>query len=401
MQWKNWLKNQMNYKIKYRANNKANNRVAQRVSSTTIMVLLLAANASASAADSTPMVALTDGQMRFVQVVTAQPRDFAPSLTVVGNADFDQNKSVQVSAPYAGTITAIAVDVGQKVRRGQPLFTIDSPDLLQAESSLLSSEASLRLTRAALQRAQTLFAAQGMAEKDYQQAESDETVAEANEKAAERAVRIFGKSDADVQRIINQRKLDSHFVVVSPISGEVMTRNAALGTLVQPGGTPVPVAVSSIADKWLIANVPESEAPVIKVRERVEAMFDAFPDEVFHGRVDNVGQMLDPNTHRLTARVVLPDPQDRIMPQMMATVRIFTGKVAHSPSVPAESLVREGDGAITVWVTQDQHHFYRRVVKLGMEQDGVYQILSGLRAGEQLAGEGALFVSNAWAMGLK
>ena len=365
------------------------------------LLALLVTNTTVAGADTPAMVALTDGQMRFVQMVTAQLRDFAPSLTVVGNADFDQNKSVQVSAPYAGTITAIAVDEGQKVRRGQPLFTIDSPDLLQAESSLLSSEASLRLTRAALQRAQTLLAAQGMAEKDYQQAVSDETVAEANEKAAARAVRIFGKSDADVQRIVNQRKLDSHFVVVSPISGEVTARNAALGTLVQPGGTPVPVAVAFTAAKWLIADVPESEAPLIKTGERVEAAFDAFPDETFHGRVDNVGQILDPNTHRLTVRVVLPDLQDRIIPQMIATVRIFTGKVAHSPAVPADSLVREGDGTMTVWVTQDQHHFYRRVVRLGMQQDGMYQILSGLRAGEMLAGSGALFISNAWTMGLK
>ncbi len=377
-----------------------NGRTVRQVSLCALLALLVT-NTAVAGTDTPAMVALTDGQMRFVQVVTAQSHDFVTAITAIGNTDFNQNKNVQVSSPYAGTISAITIDTGQKVHRGQALFTITSPDLLQAESTLLSSAASLRLTQAALKRAQALYAAQGMAEKDYQQAVSDEAVAEANDKAAVNAVRIFGKSDADIDRIVRERKLDSRFVVLSPISGEVTARNAAVGTLVQPGGTPPPLVISNVSDKWLLVNVPESAAPMVKLGELVEARLDAYPNELFHGRVDNIGETVDSNTHRLTVRVVLPDPQDRIAPQMMATARILTGKVLHVPAVPADSLVREGDGTMTVWVTQDRRHFYRRVVRLGIQQDGMYQILSGLRAGEMLAGSGALFISNAWAMGLK
>ncbi|MDA8328214.1 MAG: efflux RND transporter periplasmic adaptor subunit [Betaproteobacteria bacterium] len=346
-------------------------------------------------------VSLTAAQMKFVVVEPVSVRNFSVNREAVGNTDYDQDTTAQVSSPYPGRILAVMAKAGDNVRKGQALFTIASPDLLQAESALLTTAGVMKLTTAALQRAQALYAAQGMAQKDYQQAVSDQQSAEAAYKSAVDAVRIFGKSEAQINQIVSRRQIDATMPVLSPLTGRVTARNAAVGTLVQPGGTPPPFVVSDLSSKWLLANVDESDLPLMRLGETVEAHLMAYPDQVFRGKIDNIAAAIDPNTHRITVRANLRDPQNLITPQMMATFTVLTGTVLHSPAVPDDGVVREGDGTMTVWVTTDKRHFYRRTVILGMRQHGVNQILSGLKGGELVATEGALFISNAYALDMK
>lgn len=350
-----------------------------------------------SSADS---VTLTDTQLKFVAVVPVTQVDFTVDRDSVGSTDYNEDMTVQVSPPYQGRIIKLYAKAGDMVRKGQPLFTIDSPDLLQAESTLMSSAGTLELTNSVLKRATELYAAQGMAQKDYQQAVSDQLSATAAYQSAVSAVRIFGKSTGQIDQIVNNHHIDSIMPVFSPISGRVVARNAAPGTLSQPGATPAPYVVSDITSKWLLANVSESDMPLLRLGQTVEVHLLAYPGRVFHGHIDNISEAVDPNTHRVTVRSVVRDPGNVIAPQMMATFTVHTGNIMHSLAVPYDGVVREGDGAMTVWVTQDNHHFYRRTVKLGMQQHGMDQILSGLQVSDRVVGEGALFISNAWVMGL-
>ncbi len=364
-------------------------------------VWLLVASAGAMAASTGGEVTLTDGQMKFISVVRVGQADFADEREAVGNTDYDQDRTVQVSSPYAGRVVSVSVSAGDDVHKGQVLFSIDSPDLVQAESALLSSAGTLHLTDAALQRARELYAVQGMAQKDYEQAVSDQQTAEAAYRSATDALRIFGKSDAQIRQIVASRHIDSVMPVLSPISGQVVARNAAPGLLVQPGATPAPFTVSDLSRKWLVASVAESDLPLVHVGQAVDVRLMAYPDEVFHGRVDYVASSVDPNTHRVAVRSTVQDPRHRIAAQMMATFILHAGRSTLATAVPVNGVVREGDGSMTVWVTTDRRHFYRRHVQLGMQQHGMDQILAGLKPGELIAGDGALFISNAWVLGLR
>lgn len=340
-------------------------------------------------------VSLTDAQLKFVSIISVGEHRFANRRDAVGTIDFDEDMTVQVSPPYQGRIVALFAKNGDVVRKGQLLFTIDSPDLLQAESTLLSSAGVMTLTTTVLARAKALYAAQGMALKDYQQAVSDQQAAEAAYQAAHDAVRIFGKTDAQIDRVVKQHRLDATMPVLSPINGEVTARNAAPGTLVQPGGTPAPFAVSNLARKWMLANVAEVDMPLMRVGQRVDVKLLAYPDRLYRGKISNISAAVDPNTHRGTLRIDIPDANNELQPQMFATFIVHTGAAVHSLAVPPGGVVREGDGTMTVWVTQDRHHFTPRTVQIGLQQDGLVQILSGLQAGERVASEGALFISNA------
>ncbi len=341
-------------------------------------------------------VTLSDQQLAEVKVESVGYQVFPIEKSAVGNIDFDQDMSVQVFTPYQGRIIEPFAKVGDDVENGQPLFTIDSPDLLQAESTLISAAGALELHTRTLARARELYKTQAIAQRELEQAVADQQSAEGTLKAARDAVRIFGKSDAAIDRIVADRRIDSSLIVPSPISGRITARNAAPGLLVQPGGT-APYTVADISKVWLIANVPESDSPNLRVNQNMSARVMAYPDRSFVGKITTIGAAVDPNTHRLFVRSEINDPQHELRPGMFATFVIQTAEPASALAVPFDGVVREGDGTMTVWVTKDRHHFERRTVQIGLQHGGYDQILDGLQPGELIASSGALFLSNVFA----
>ncbi|WP_456670058.1 efflux RND transporter periplasmic adaptor subunit [Bradyrhizobium sp. USDA 3240] len=342
-------------------------------------------------------VALSDKQAASLKTMAAEQRSFRTLKNAVGSIDFNQNMLVQAFTPNPGRIVDTPLNVGDKVAKGDRLFTIDSPDLLQAESSLLASAGVLELQTRTLARVRQLLKTGGGAQKDVDQATSDQQTAEGNYKAGRDAVRIFGKSDAEIDRIVADRKVDSILVVPSPISGRIIARNAAPGLFVQPGNAPAPYSLADISTMWMVANVIETDAPAYRIGQPVEVRVPAYPNEVFRGRVTTLGLNIDPNSHRQLVRSVIDDPQHKLRAGMLARFTIETEPPKLSVSVPLDAIVREGDGTMTVWVTSDGRKFDRRTVTIGMEQDGWRQILNGLAAGEKVASTGAIFLSNKFA----
>lgn len=339
-----------------------------------------------------------DGQIKVAVVGVAE---FAASSDAVGSIAFNDDKTVPVFPSYQGKISGIFTDVGQDVQQGQPLYAIDSPDLLQAESTLIAAAGVRDLTARALERAQQLYGVQGIAEKDLQQAISDQQGAEGAYKAARDAVRIFGKTDAQIDQVILQRHVDATLLVRSPIAGRVVGRSAAPGVLAQPGTPPAPFTVADISTVWMMANVSESDAPALHLGQPVQISLMAYPGRLFQGRVTNIGATVDPNTHRVAVRSEIRDAKHELRPGMLANFMIQTGKPSPSPAVSPDSIVREGDGTMTVWVTQDGHRFFRRTVSLGLQQDRKYQILSGIQPGETVATDGAIYLSHAYDAGTR
>jgi cobalt-zinc-cadmium efflux system membrane fusion protein len=346
-----------------------------------------------------PIVDLTEKQAGTLKIAPVAPRDFVIVKTAVGTIDFNENLLVQVFSQYPGKILKAFYNLGDEVKQGDVLFTIDSPDLLQAESNLLASSGVLELQKRTLARVTMLLKTGGSAQKDVDQSTSDEQTAEGNFKAARNAVRIFGKTDDEVDQILAQRKVDSTLLVPSPISGRIVTRNAAPGFLTQPGTPPPPFQVADLSTMWMLANVIETDIPAYKVGQEVAVRVPAYPGTVFKGHVTNVGQMIDPNTRRQLVRSEIDDPDHLLRSGMYASFIIRVGDPVSSFAVPAEGVVREGDGTMTVWVTGDSRRFTKRTVKTGLQQDGWTQILEGLQPGETVVTDGAVFLSNKLLLG--
>lgn len=341
---------------------------------------------------------LSESQLAAVKVEPVALRDFPVEKEAVGSIDFNEDMETQVFTPYQGKIISLFAEVGSDVRKGQTLFTIDSPDLLAAESNLIAAAGVLDLTSRNLARLQELYKTRAVSQAQLEQAISDQQTAEGNLRAGRDAVRIFGKSDAEIDKIVADRLADPTLVVASPINGRITQRNAAPGLLVQPGNPPPPFVVADVNTMWMLANVAEIDSPAFRVGQKLQVQISAFPGRVFDGTVTIVGAIVDPNTRRVLVRSEIKDPQHELRSGMFANFVISIAAPQQSPAVPINGVVREGDGTQTVWVTSDRRRFTQRTVKIGIQRDGYRQILNGLQAGELVATDGAIFLSNMLAL---
>jgi cobalt-zinc-cadmium efflux system membrane fusion protein len=334
---------------------------------------------------------LSPGQLNSIKIEPVGTYLFPVEKEAVGNIDYDGDLAVQVFPAYQGTIIQALGELGAKVLKDQPLYTIKSPDLIQAESTLIGAAATFDLTNKELARVQNLG---GIAEREKEQAASDQQTAEGALKAARDAVRVFGKTDAEIDQMIASRKIDPALVVRSPITGKITAKNAQPGFLVQPGNQPAPYSVADVKIKWMLANVMESEIPLFHLGQPVQVRVMSYPDRVFRGRVSKIYEAVDPNTHRVTIRSEIADPGDELHPGMLANFVIRVQDPVEATALPANGVVRESDGTMTAWVTADRRRFVQRVIKTGLRKDGQVQILDGLRRGELAVTDGAVFLSN-------
>ncbi len=348
----------------------------------------------ARATSGPPSVALSPQQLQVIRIGKVSEQAFSPQTESVGSIDFDEDRTVQVFTPYQGRIIQTFAQLGDSVRKGQPLFTVESPDLLTAGATLVAAAATETANRKALDRARTLQQTQGISQQTFEQAISVEASSNAALMAARAAIAFYGKSPSEIDAMARRGRADAVLVVRSPIGGKVTARNAQPGLLVQPGTATAPYTVGDTSTMWMIADAPESDAAQLRVGQQVEASVAALPGRMLTGRVLAVGASVDPTGHTVQVRAAIPNPQNLLKSGMQASFTIHTGAAVQAVGIPVDGVVREGDGTLTAWVATDSHHFVQRIIKVGLTRNGFDQVLSGLNAGEQVVTKGAVYLDN-------
>ncbi len=340
-------------------------------------------------------VDLSPSQLNSIKIELVGSYAFPVEKEAVGNIDYDEDLSVQVFPTYQGTIIKTFAELGAEVHKDQPLYTIKSPDLIQAESNLIGAAATYELTTKELARAKDLYTTSvGVPQRELEQAISDQQTAEGALKAARDAVLVFGKTNVEIDQMIASRKIDPALVVRSPITGKVTYKVAQPGFLVQPGNPPAPYSVADVNLKWMLANVPESDSGFFHVGQPVAVRTLAYDGRVFKGKVSKIYETVDPNTHRVTIRSEISDPKNDLRPGMLANFVIRVDAPVEATAIPANGVVREPDGTMGAWVTTDRRTFTEKIIKVGLRNDGRVQILDGLQRGELVVSDGAVFLSN-------
>lgn len=238
----------------------------------------------------------------------------------------------------------------------------DDPAIVQAESALLAAAASYNVAYKELVRVRSLGNTNGIPQKELEQATSDEVTAAAALRAARDAVRALGKSDAQIDAMVKSGRIEG------------------------------PLVRSAI--KWIIANAIEIDSPLLHSGQTAKISVLALPGRTFEGVVTEVYSTVDPNTHRVTLRLQVADPNDELRSGMLCDVVIALQQPENTVGIPESGVVREGDGTMTVWVTSDRSTFYQRIVKTGLREDGRVQILQGVQPGETVVTDGAVFLDN-------
>ena len=351
-------------------------------------------NKPAASHDPLTSLELTPGQLSSIKIQPIGSYLFPVQKDTVGSISFADDLSVPVFPSYQGKIIKALVQLGDQVQKEQPLYTIESPDLIQAESTLIGAAATLQLTTKELARVKELNGPNGVSERELEQAISDQQTAEGALKAARDAVRVFGKTDGEIDQMIASRRIDPALVVRSSITGQITSFNAPVGLLAQPGSPPAPYTVTNVAVKWMLADVVESDIALLRAGEPVAVTVLAYPQRIFQGKISKIYASVDPNTHRATVRSEIADSKNELRPGMLANFVIRVEKPVKATAVPSNAVVREPDGTMTAWVTSDRHRFSQRIIKTGLRSDDQVQILDGLRQGELVVSDGAVFLSN-------
>jgi cobalt-zinc-cadmium efflux system membrane fusion protein len=283
----------------------------------------------------------------------------------------DPIRFARIFPPLSGRVQRLFVRFGDPVKRGQLLLTLDSPDFTTAESDFVKARSAAKLTQRALSRQRDLYDHHIAARRDVEQAESDYAQANSELERTENRLRSLGLNP----RIM---KFGQPLAISSPIDGKVVDLTVAQGEYRNDNAAPL-MTVADLSTVWLTANVQEKDARYVYKSQPVEAVFSAYPENTFHGKVLFIGDLVDADTRAIKVRVAFPNAGGSLKPGMYGTVT-FAETSERQLVVPTSAIFQLGD-ASSVFVETKPWMFESRRVVIGTEQDGKTVIKSGLEAG--------------------
>jgi cobalt-zinc-cadmium efflux system membrane fusion protein len=195
----------------------------------------------------------------------------------------------------------------------------------------------------------------------------------------------------DPQSVIkNPTPSTAEIPVIAPVAGEVVERLVGPGQLLLTGVTQC-FTISNTSTIWVLVNVYQSDLPFVHVGDAVEINTEAYPD-LFHGKISYIAPALDPSTRTLQARIVTENPGKKLKRDMYVTAIVKAGSIADAITVPDAAVLRDTENQPFVYVQTKPGQFARRLVTLDQSIGGRVRITSGLQEGEQVVGDGSLFL---------
>jgi membrane fusion protein, heavy metal efflux system len=344
---------------------------------------------SESKADTAELFSVPQDQLAHIKIASVEKSNFPRVLRFTGSVAYNAFKTTPVFSPVGGPVQEILVTPGQVVKAGQPLLTVTSPDYSVARSAYIKAKSVFLLADKNYDRAKDLYEHKAIAERDLQQAQSDRAAAQADLVSSEDALRAVGIKDPE--SVLKNASVSSGATPVpAPVSGEIVDRLVGPGQLLQAGTTQC-FTISDMNTVWVLMNVYQSDLAYVRPGDEVEISTDAYPQK-FHGKVSYVAAALDPTTRTLQARIVTQNPGDKLKNNMYVTATVQAGAVKNALTVPDSSVLRDTENEPFVYVLQGNNQFARRVVSVTEGGNGRTIITTGLKEGEKIAGDGALFL---------
>jgi len=326
-------------------------------------------------------------QMAHVQVVKVQPTTLTRTLRLTGAVAYNGFHTIPVISQVSGPVNRIVVVPGQHVKQGEPMLFVASPDYSQLRTNYLKARDAYALAQKALARAKDLYEHKAIAEQALEQAQSAETQAGGDLVAAQAALKVLGITDPDT---LVQSPPSFEVPVKATIGGEVVEQDVAAGQLIQSGVTQC-FMISDTSTVWVLVNVYQKDLPYVRTGDPVEIQTDAYP-QTFHGRIAYVAASLDPNTRTLQARIETSNPGQKLKKDMYVTTMVKAGTIQNAIALPDAAILRDNENQPFVYAAVASNQFGRRPVTLGESFNGQTEVTSGLKPGDQVIGDGSLFL---------
>lgn len=344
-------------------------------------------SASTKSSSDAQLFTIPQEQMSHVQLIKVQPTALTRTLRLTGAVAYNGFRTTPVITQVSGPVAKIVVVPGQKVHQGDPMLYVASPDYSQLRTNFLKAKDAYALAQKAYARAKDLYEHHAIAEQNVEQAESVEVQAGGDLAAAQAALKVMGITDPDA---LVKAPPSFEVPVKAPISGEVVEQDVAAGQLIQPGSTQC-FLISDTSNVWVLVNIYQKDLPYVHAGDQVKIQTDAYPD-VFPGRIAYVAASLDPSTRTLQARIETSNPGEKLKKDMFVTASVNAGTISNAIALPDAAILRDTENQPFVYVATSANQFGRRAVTLGESLNGQTQVLTGLSPGDQVIGDGSLFL---------
>jgi membrane fusion protein, heavy metal efflux system len=334
---------------------------------------------------------LTAAQRQHVSLFTVEEVKFRKSVDAIGAVDFDNDRATSVLPPFSGPVSRLLVSLGDRVKKGDALAEVDSADFATAIGTYQKALATAKTDRRLADLDKDLLEHKGVAEREALQAETDAVSAEADRDAAWRALLSLNVPEKTIEDIQKGRPV-SHLpaMIRSPVTGTVAERLITPGELIEAGTTPC-FTVADLSRVWVMAQIFGADIAAIGRGDSASVEPDG-GRAALPGTVDNISALVDPNTRAVAVRVVVDNPGEILKKDMYVRVRIESRTQSSGLLIPVSAVLRDDENLPFVYVAAADGSFARRHVGLGTRAADRYEILSGLKAGEQIMIDGAVFV---------
>ena len=330
------------------------------------------------------------------QIVTAKvaPQFFNPVIVTTGTVNFNGDKSTAVIPAISGPVSRTLVEPGDAVQPGQPLALVASPDFAADVAAYRKAETAWRNAQRIATLNEKLFASDALPRAQLDQSRSDLAAAEADREAALQQLSSLGIDSASIDAIRQGRQVPGGQAAIrAPIAGTVVEKLINPGQLLSAGSSPA-FTIADLSTVWVMGNVFESMIGSVFRGDPVTITTDVSSDS-FPGRVDNVGALVDPASKATEVRIVVPNPKRILKQNMLVHVSIRSSKPRQGIVIPVSAVLRDDDNLPFVYLDVGGNHYNRRRITLGNRAGDLYEVTDGLKAGDTVVTQGALFLQEA------
>ncbi len=336
-------------------------------------------------------VTLTPEQRQNIHLYTVATSRFRKTVETVGAVDFDNDQATSVLAPFSGPVSRLLVSPGDRVQKGAALAVVDSPDFAAAVGAYRKALATQQTARKLADMDKDLLAHKGVAEREEAQAQTDAANARADTEAALQGLVALGVEPGTIGSIRAGRAA-SHVegVIRAPIAGTVVEKLITPGEFLQAGTTPC-FTVANLSRVWVLAQISSADQSAVRVGDTADVQ-TGVDGKTLSGTVTNISALVNPDTRSVVARVVVENPGAFLRKQMYVGVSLHDGQESAGLLVPVAAVLRDDENLPFVYVAERGGSFARRHVTLGYRAGEQYDIADGVKPGDRVVADGALFL---------
>jgi cobalt-zinc-cadmium efflux system membrane fusion protein len=324
-----------------------------------------------------------------IKTAPAESASLPATVDLTGEIAADPDRSARLAARVPGRIVDVKVKEGARVKAGQAIATLESPELARARAALASATAKAKAARLNADRLGRLEEKSLASGQEVAAAAAEAAALDAEAAAARQTLTAFGQGGDDEQGG------SARITIKTPLAGFVLSRDAVQGQTVT--AEHVIATVGDLDHAYFLGRLFEKDLARVKVGASAEVRLNAYPNEVFDASIETIGRQLDPAARTVTARILVRNHGDLVKVGLFGTARVVVGPAetgAKRVVVPLAAVTRVASKDV-VFVRQPDGDFELHPVTLGHTAGGRVEILGGLRSGESVVIDGAFTLKSA------